>query len=82
MAFLIEEKRFASPTASAPPFRGTVAAAKLALHRYVDHSLVRRSAVAKLESFGDNLVKPCTKMQQSTPKVSPIIPPKAVASYT
>jgi integrase len=42
----------------------------------------KRSAVAKLESFGDNLVTPCTKMQQSTPKVSPIIPLTAVASYT
>ncbi len=42
----------------------------------------KRSAVAKLESIGDNLVTPCTKMQQSIPKVSPIIPLKAVASYT
>jgi predicted metalloendopeptidase len=33
-------------------------------------------------SFGDNLVTPCTKMQQAAPKVSPIIPLKAVASYT
>jgi integrase len=42
----------------------------------------KRSAVAKLESFGDNLVTPCTKVQQSKPKVSPIAPLKAVASYT
>jgi integrase len=42
----------------------------------------KRNAVAKLEGFGDNLVTPCTKMQQATPKVSPIIPLKAVASYT
>jgi hypothetical protein len=42
----------------------------------------KRNAVAKLEGFGDNLVTPCTKMQQSTPKVSPIATLKAVASYT
>jgi len=42
----------------------------------------KRSAVAKLESFGDNLVTPCTKMQQSKSKVSPITPLSAVASYT
>jgi hypothetical protein len=42
----------------------------------------KRSAVAKLESFRDILVAPCTEMQQSIPKVSPIIPLKAVASYT
>jgi hypothetical protein len=41
-----------------------------------------RNAVAKLEGFGDNLVTPCTKMQQSTPKMSPVTPLKAVASYT
>jgi integrase len=51
--------------------------------RYTDTNLdSKRSAVAKLESFGDNLVTPCTKTQQSKPKVSPITPLKAVASYT
>jgi integrase len=42
----------------------------------------KRNAVAKLEGFGDNLVTPCTKMQQSTPKVSPKVPLRAVVSYT
>jgi integrase len=42
----------------------------------------KRNAVAKLEGFGDVLVTPCTKTQQSKPKVSPIAPLKAVASYT
>jgi hypothetical protein len=42
----------------------------------------KRDAVAKLEGNGDNLVTPCTKMQQVTPKVSPKIPLKAVARYT
>jgi integrase len=42
----------------------------------------KRNAVAKLEGFGDNLVTPCTKTQQFKPKVSPIAPLKAVASYT
>ena len=37
----------------------------------------KRSAVAKLESFGDNLVTPCTKVQQSKPKVSPMAPAKS-----
>ena len=41
----------------------------------------KRSAVAKLESFGDNLVTPCTKMQQSKSKVSPIAPLNAVVRY-
>jgi integrase len=41
----------------------------------------KRNAVAKLESFGDNLATPCTKMQQSTPKVSPITPISAVVGY-
>ncbi len=41
----------------------------------------KRNAVAKLESFSDNLVTPCTKLQQSNPKVSPITPISAVASY-
>jgi SNF2 family DNA or RNA helicase len=35
----------------------------------------------KLEWFSDNLVTPCTKLQQSNPKVSPITPLSAVASY-
>jgi hypothetical protein len=42
----------------------------------------KRNAVAKLEGFGDSLVTPCTKTQQSKAKVSPIAPLKAVASYT
>jgi integrase len=42
----------------------------------------KRNAIAKLESFGDNLVTPCTKMQHSTPKVSPIASLKAAARYT
>jgi integrase len=42
----------------------------------------KRNAVANLERFGDNLVTPCTKMRQPGPKVSPITPLKAVASYT
>jgi hypothetical protein len=29
------------------------------------------NAIAKLEGFSDNLVTPCTKMQQSPSKVSP-----------
>jgi integrase len=41
----------------------------------------KRNAVAKLESFGDVLVTPCTKMQQTTPKVSPITPISAVVGY-
>jgi integrase len=42
----------------------------------------KRNAVAKLEGFSDNLVTPCTKLQQSSAKVSPIAPLSAVASYT
>jgi integrase-like protein len=42
----------------------------------------KRNAIARLESFGDSLVTPYTKTQQSKPKVSPIAPLKAVASYT
>jgi integrase len=42
----------------------------------------KRNAVAKLEGFGDNLVTPCTKMQQQGSKVSPKIPLRAVARYT
>ena len=42
----------------------------------------KKAAVAKLESFGDNLVTVCTKMQQSSPKLSLNGPLKAVASYT
>jgi len=41
----------------------------------------KRNAVAKLESFGDVLVTPCTKMQQTRPKVSPITPLSAVVGY-
>ncbi len=42
----------------------------------------KKAAVAKLESFGDNLVTVCTKMQQSTPKLSLNAPLRAVARYT
>ncbi|GAC1627767.1 MAG: hypothetical protein PVS2B2_15020 [Candidatus Acidiferrum sp.] len=42
----------------------------------------KRNATQKLEGFSDNLVTPCTKMQQQGSKVSPIVPLKAVASYT
>jgi len=42
----------------------------------------KKAAVAKLESFGDNLVTVRTKMQQSTTKLSPNVPLRAVASYT
>jgi integrase len=42
----------------------------------------KKAAVAKLESFGDNLVTVCTKMQQAIPKLSPNVPLRAVASYT
>ena len=38
--------------------------------------------IAEAEGFGDSLVTPCTKMQQSKPKVLPIAPLSAVASYT
>jgi len=41
----------------------------------------KRNAVAKLEGFTDNLVTPCTKLQQSNPKVSPITQLSAVGSY-
>jgi integrase len=41
----------------------------------------KRNAVAKLESFGDVLVTPCTKMQQTRPKVPPITPLSAVVGY-
>ena len=42
----------------------------------------KKAAVAKLETFGDNLVTVCTKMQHLTPKLSPNVPLRAVASYT
>jgi len=42
----------------------------------------KKAAVAKLESFGGNLVTVCTKMQQSTTKLSPKSSLSAVASYT
>jgi integrase len=41
----------------------------------------KRNAVAKLENFGDSLVTPCPKMQQSKAKLSPIIPLTAASSY-
>jgi integrase len=47
-------------------------------HRNLDS---KRHAVSKLDDFGDNLVTPCAKMQQSKAKVSPIAPINAVASY-
>ena len=42
----------------------------------------KQNAVAKLEGSGDNLVTPCTKMQQQGSKMSPKIPLRAVARYT
>ena len=42
----------------------------------------KRNATSKLDNFGDNLVTPCTKMQQSKSKVSPIASLKPAASYT
>src|SRR5260221_10800858 len=51
--------------------------------RYTHTNLVsEKAAVAKLESFGDNLVTVRTKRQQSTPKLSPNAPLRAVARYT
>jgi integrase len=41
----------------------------------------KKAAVAKLESFGDNLVTVCTKMQQAPPKLSPKAPLSAVVGY-
>ena len=41
----------------------------------------KRNATAKLEGFGDSLVTPCTKMQQTKSKVSPIAPLSAASSY-
>ena len=41
----------------------------------------KRDAVAKLEGFGDNLVTPCTKMQQQGSKMSPKTPLSIVARY-
>jgi hypothetical protein len=42
----------------------------------------KRHAVAKLDGFGDNLVTPCTKMQQQGSEMSPKAPLKPVARYT
>jgi hypothetical protein len=51
--------------------------------RYTHTNLdAKRNATLKLEGFSGNLVTPCAKLQQSKPKVSPITPLKAVASYT
>jgi integrase len=50
------------------------------VQQLLGHS-TKRNAVAKLESFGDNLATPCTKMQQSTPKVSPITPISSAVGY-
>jgi hypothetical protein len=62
------------------------AVAQLALewiHRYAHPNLgSKRDAVSRLEGFGDNLVTPCTKMQQQGSKMSPRIPLKVVARYT
>jgi integrase len=41
----------------------------------------KRNALARLEGFSDNLVTPCTKLQQSNAKVSPISPLSAVVGY-
>jgi hypothetical protein len=77
------------------PFVDLDAGLALACHELLGHSSIaptmrythtnldsKRNAVAKLEGFSDDLVTPCTKMQQATAKVSPIIPLKGVASYT
>jgi hypothetical protein len=51
--------------------------------RYTHSNLdSKKAAVAQLEGFHDNLVTVRTKMQQSTPKLSPNVPLRAVASYT
>jgi hypothetical protein len=50
--------------------------------RYTHTNLdAKRNATQKLESFGDNLVTPCTKMQQSSSKTSLKIPLNADGSY-
>ncbi len=50
--------------------------------RYAHPNLAsKRNATSKLDGFGDSLVTPFTKVQQSKPKVSPIAPLSAVASY-
>jgi integrase len=50
--------------------------------RYTHTNLdAKRNAMQKLEGFSDNLVTPCTKMQQVPPKVSPKIPLSVVARY-
>jgi hypothetical protein len=41
----------------------------------------KRNATQKLEGFGNSLVTTCTKLQQSNPKVPPITPLSAAASY-
>jgi hypothetical protein len=41
----------------------------------------KRNATAKLESFGESLVTPCTKTQQSKAEVSPIVQLKAFFLY-
>jgi NAD-specific glutamate dehydrogenase len=50
--------------------------------RYMHTNLNSKlNAVAKLQGLSDNLVTPCTTMQQRAPKVSPKTPLSAVASY-
>jgi len=50
--------------------------------RYTHTNLdAKRNAMQKLEGFSDNLVTPCTKMQQAPPKVSPKNPLSVVARY-
>ena len=50
--------------------------------RYTHTNLdAKRNATQKLEGFSDNLVTPCTKMQQSPAKVSPKSPLSVVARY-
>jgi hypothetical protein len=41
----------------------------------------KRNAVAKLERFGDVLVTPCTKLQQTRPQVSAISPLRPAVGY-
>ena len=50
--------------------------------RYTHTNLTsKRNAVEKLEGNGDNLVIPCTKMQQSTSSASPKAPISIVVGY-
>ena len=62
---------------------GSEHSAVLVTSRFTHKNLdSKKAAVAKLESFGDDLVTVCTKMQHWTPELSLNAPLKAVASYT